>query len=380
MHVAFLFDSDDPKYNGSYGAPIRNEILRTNVLQESCRHMKVYIGDVLTFSKAKNKDHYIDLSEAIYFSHKYQNLNVERIRETYFQKTIFTWVIENITDSIANRLHEALQGNSAYLGMHGVELAFPIHLVFYRNLIGSQYRLIGESARVFYTMNEEDGKDYSEIDALLELGFKEVDWEDNGARQTIFDDFDTPEHFKQVFEFKNAIAPYLHNGEDEASELAMLLEDLNPKLFDTLGAAVRAANRAENEEDYTHVGLSGRRFFEKMADVLFPARKEPFKGRRVGKAEYKNRLIAFIDESATNRDDLVKLGKETNRLIEAMNDALHGDPKPEQVMQEFADVAILSVLLLSLDPKKSRDPYYGYNKNLESFLFDALGIANSENS
>lgn len=379
MHVAFLFDSDDPKYNGFYGNPIRNEILGTNILQESCRHMKVYIGDVVTFSHAKDKLHYIELSESIYFSHKFQNLNAERIRETYFQKTIFVWVIENITELISNRLHEALQANSAYLGMHGVELAFPIHLVFYRNFIGSQYRLIGQSARVFYTMNEEDGKDFSEIDDLLELGFKEVDWEDNGARQTIFDDFDTPDHFKQVYGFKNAIAEYLQDGEDEASELAMLLEDLNPKLFDTLGAAVRAADRAVNEEDYAHVGLSGRRFFEKMADVLFPAQKEPFKGRKVGKAEYKNRLIAFINESVSNQDDLIKLGKETDRLIESMNSALHGDPDPEQIMQDFADIAKLSVQLLSLNPERSRDPYYGYNKNLESFLFDVLRIDSDEN-
>ncbi|WP_029655332.1 hypothetical protein [Marinobacter daepoensis] len=376
MHVAFLFDSDDPKYNGFYGVPIRNEILGTNVLQESGRHMKVYIGDVLTFSKANDKPHYVELSEKIYFSHKFQKLDVKRIRDTYFQKTIFVWVIENITTSIANRLHEALKTNSAYLGMHGVELAFPLHLVFYRNLIGSQYRLLGDSTKIFYTMNEEDGKDHSEIDALKSLGFKEVEWEDNGARQTIFDDFDTPEHFKQVFEFKKAISPYLQEEENEASELAMLLEDLNPKLFDTLGAAVRAANRAVNEEDYAHVGLSGRRFFEKMANVLFPPQKDLFKGRKVGKSEYKNRLIAFIDASVTNSDDLLRLGKETDRLIEAMNSALHGDPDPEKIMQDFADIAILSVQLLSLDPEKSRDPYHGYNKNLESFLFDVLGIDN----
>lgn len=379
MHVAFLFDSDDPKYNGFYGNPIRDEILRTSVLQESGRHMKVYIGDVLTYSKARDKHHYIELSEEIYFSHQFQNLDVERVRATYFQRTIFVWVIENITTSIASQLHDALQDNSAYLGMHGVELAFAIHLVFYRNFIGSQYRIIGQTARVFYTMSEEDGKDYSEIDALLGLGFKDVDWEDNGARQTIFDDFDTPEHFKQVYGFKKAIIPYLKVREDDASELAMLLEDLNPKLFDILGAAVRAADRAVNEEDYAHVGLSGRRFFEKMADVLFPARTEPFKGRKVGKSEYKNRLIAFIDESVSDHEYLTKLGKEKDRLIESMNSALHGEPEPEKIMKDFADIAILSVHLLSLNPERSRDPYYGYNKNLESFLLDILGSREGRN-
>lgn len=374
MHVAFLFDSDDPKYNGFYGPPIRNAILETKILQDSCRHMKVYIGDVLTFSYARDKTEYIELSEAIYFSHQYNHLDTERVRQTYFQKTIFVWVIENITDNIATKLHESLLNNSAYLGMHGVELAFPIHLMFYRNLLRSQYRIIGESARIFYTMNEEDSKDYCEMDALQNKGFEDVGWEDNGARQTIFDDYDTPKHFKQVFDFKKAISPYLEDGLDEASGLAMLLEDLNPKLFNTLGAAVRAADRAVNEEDYAHVGLSGRRFFEKMADVLYPARSERYKGRKVGKSEYKNRLIAFIDESVTDKNDLTRLGIETDRLIEAMNSALHGDPNPEKVMQEFADIAILSVKLLSINPKRSRDPYFGFNDNLESFLLKTLGI------
>jgi len=77
VHVAFLFDSDDPKYNGFYGNPIRDEILKTNVLQECGRQMKVYIGDVLTYSNARDKNHYIELSEAIYFSHQFQSLDEE---------------------------------------------------------------------------------------------------------------------------------------------------------------------------------------------------------------------------------------------------------------------------------------------------------------
>ncbi|MBJ7278857.1 hypothetical protein JHC43_20515 [Marinobacter salarius] len=127
------------------------------------------------------------------------------------------------------------------------------------------------------------------------------------------------------------------------------------------------------------MGLSGRRFFEKMADVLFPAQTEPFKGRKVGKSEYKNRLIAFIDESVSDHEYLAKLGKETDRLIDSMNSALHGEPEPEKIIKDFADIAILSVQLLSLNPERSRDPYYGYDKNLESFLLDVLDSIKGEN-
>ena len=61
-----------------------------------------------------------------------------------------------------------------------------------------------------------------------------------------------------------------------------------------------------------------------------------------------------------------------------MNSALHGEPEPDKIMKDFADIAILSVHLLSLNPDRSRDPYYGYNKNLESFLLDVLGSKEDE--
>ncbi|WP_458048824.1 hypothetical protein [Paraburkholderia strydomiana] len=59
-------------------------------------------------------------------------------------------------------------------------------------------RIVGRSCMLSYTMGEEDDRDECEAESLLGAGFEKIDWEDRGARDTIFDDFDTLEHFQKV--------------------------------------------------------------------------------------------------------------------------------------------------------------------------------------
>lgn len=373
MIVAFLFNSDDPKYGGYYGEPIRKLILSSNILQQSGRHLKISVGDVLILSHAKTTEEYLFLCEQTYFWHPWNYLFQDKIRATYLKATVFAWVIQNITEEITKSLHSNLKGDSAYLGMHALDYSYPIHLALYRNSMISQFRIKGKKCNLYYSsLDEEENKDYWEFETLEEFGF-DVDWEDTGARQTIFNDYDTLEHFSQVKDFVDAIAPYLSGGTDEAEELAMLLEDLDPKLFDSLGAAVRAFKRAQNEEDLAHVGLSGRRFMEQLADVLFPATHEPYKGREVTRDKYKNRLWAFVDlalpaSESERATKFTALGKEIDRLIKEFNAAIHGNPDNDRVGQAYGDLAKFTVKLLSISPDMVRKPYYAYQKSLNEFM------------
>lgn len=271
MNTAVLFNSDHPKYGGVYGWDIQDAIFSSNILQESNRHMKVSVGDVLILSYARKAEAYIDLCERTYFWHSWQKLLAEKLRSTYLKQTVYAWVIQNITAETAERLHSSLIEDQSYLGIHAVDFAYPVHLALYRNSMIPKCRINGRTCHLFFSMGEEDSKYDSGIEELRQTGFDNVAWEDYGARQTIFDNFDTLEHFQQIKEFSNTISPQLPGGEDHAGELAMLLEDLNPRLFNTLGAAVKALARAQNEEDLAHVALSGRRYLEQLADVLFPA-------------------------------------------------------------------------------------------------------------
>jgi len=98
------------------------------------------------------------------------------------------------------------------------------------------------------------------------------------------------------------------------------LEELHPKLFDAFAAAARTLDRAETEEDLAQAALSGRRLLEKTADYLFPPQSIDWNGRKVGKAQYKNRLWAYVERTllASRGADLTaldRLGKEANRLL-----------------------------------------------------------------
>jgi hypothetical protein len=376
MIVAVLFNSDHPKYKGCYGYPICKTILRSGVLQSANRHMKISIGDVLLYSHSKTKSQYFELAERTFFGHPFQMLLEDKLRSTYLTSTVFAWVIQNITLEIAEKLHNALRKDNAYLGMHGVNFSYPPHLVFYKNLIGEKYRIIGNSCRIFYSMGEEDTVYDTEKEDIRSLGFSEVEWEDSGARGTIFDNYDTLEHFKQIDDFIVEVSESLTGGENQAFELTMILSDLNPKLFNTLGAAVRALKRIQNEEDIAQVGLSGRRYLEQLADVLFQPRDEMFNGRKVTKEKYKNRLWAFIEESFSEECDkdirIEEIGKEVDRLIEIFNAVLHSDADIKKIKKAFGDLTILSIELLTLQPVYKNDPYFAYELNIKNFLHEVL--------
>lgn len=373
MIIAVLFNSDDPKFNGYYGPPIRDTIFGTGVLQSSNRHMKVKHGDVLIYSHARTYKDYERIAEATYFGTTWTRIKSERIRASYMRETIWAWIIQNVTHQIAEGLDATLSSESSYLGLHAVDYSYPPHLALYRNSMPEYCRIMGTVCLLPYSMGNEDQKDEFEAEQLLTLGFTKVDWEDRGAHGTIFDDYDTLEHFQQVREVQAVFARGLPEGDYEAEELVMLMEDLNPRLFNTLGAAVRALSRAQNEEDIAHVGISGRRYVEQLANVLFPPRAELHNGRNVTKEKFRNRIWAFIDQAASplieNREEEIRRrGLEVDRIIDEVNSILHGTPDKARALRILFDLAKLSIDLLQLDPVAARRPYDAYNDNLLKLL------------
>lgn len=377
MIIAVLFNSDDPKFGGYYGPPIRDLIFGTSVLQSSKRHMKVKHGDVLIYSHARTQKDYEQIAETVYFGTSWSRVNAERIRASYMRETTWAWVIQNVTHKIAEDLDAALLSESSYLGLHAIDYSHPPHLALYRNSMPAYCRIIGTHCVLPYSMGNEDEKDEFEAKELLTLGFSKVEWEDRGAHETIFDDYDTLEHFQQVREVQAVFARGLPEGDYEAEELVMLLEDLNPRLFNTLGAAVRAISRAQNEEDMAHVGISGRRYIEQIADVLFAPRAEPYHGRSVTKDKFRNRIWAFIAQSVApsvkNREqEIQRLGQDVDRLIDEVNSILHGKPDKSRALKILFDLAKLSIELLQLDPVATRRPYDAFNDNILNFLRESL--------
>ncbi|MEL7662083.1 hypothetical protein [Acetobacterium wieringae] len=368
MIIAVLFNSDHSSLGGYYGWPIEKQILGSHILQRQNRHLKIGMGDLLFYSNNRNLSEMKQLAENTFFHYATERLNIDKINQCITNSTVFSWVIQNATEKIAGLLHESLLQFPSYLGIHSVNFSYTPHLVFYRNYIGEKYRVIGNSIKIFCPMGELEEYDVDDYRYLNEFGFTDISLEDSGAKHTIFDDYDTPEHFQQVDNFVSQTASCFPHGEEDVYELVMLLTDINPHLFNVLGSAVNAIKRIKHEEDVAQAALSGRRYLEQLADVLFEPSEKKHKDRKVRKADYKNRIWAFIDDSIADPAEVLVLGKQVDQLIDTFNAGVHGNLSGEQIIKAFADVAKLSLSLLTLQPIYAKDPYYAYKDRLFEFI------------
>jgi hypothetical protein len=117
------------------------------------------------------------------------------------------------------------------------------------------------------------------------------------------------------------------------------------------------------------VALSGRRYLEQLADVLFPAQDKEHNGRKVGKAEYRNRIWAFIaDNAASDGTLLCNLGRTTDNLTEEFNACLHGEQPQDRVFRALVNAAELTAALLALNPAETRKPYFAFRKTMLQFF------------
>ena len=373
MNAVFLFDAEGKRYEGNYYYAARELIFRTGIPQASGRHMKMSVGDVLWDRVGPDLEHRRAVREAVYFVPEAPLIHEARLRSTFGRSEVFAVVFENMTEATAEALHRALTPDERYLGFKKAVFEFGPHLAAYRVFVSTVYRLQGRCCRAFYSMSSEDGKDQGALDAMAELGFDDLGWEDSGARKTIFDDFDTVEHFEQVAAFRDIVAPHLPGGLDDAFELVMVLEDLNPRLFNALGAAAKVLADATNEEHVAQAALSGRRYMEALTDALYPPSSELVNGRKVGKTEYKNRLWAFIATHLPPDDGRVSiLGQEADRLVDELNGGLHGDRPKERMQVALADASAFTASLLSLAPDAVRKPYLAFGRRIVEILKEGI--------
>jgi len=389
MNIAVLFNSGHATLGGWYGASVMHRILGANVLQTADRHMRVSVGDILTYSAASRSkkptiSHCIELCRRVYRPKELDLLITDRLEATHGKTTVFCWVFQNMTAQMAETLHAKLATDPAYLGIMSVDLSDPYQLRFFRNSLVEVYRLRGTRCSVFYSMAENEDPDIAIRQIFEQHGFR-VDYEDAGARRTIFDKYDTLEHFRRVEDFKRVFSDLDGLSEDQASDLALTLEELHPKLFDAFASAARTLERAETEEDLAQVAISGRRLLEKIANYLFPPRENTWNGRSVGKAEYKNRLWAYIEQTMSNAGIsspavLESLGKEVDRLVILFNKGLHADLTRKKVESAFRDLVLWLTQVVELSPAQARQPYLAYEEVIREFMHSVIDAGTQEDT
>lgn len=255
MIIAFLFNWRAYPEPVNYWHEIRDAVFSTGIIQQSGRHMKLSIGDVIVgLKRGQDPD---ALFRAAFANSEWMYVHEERVHDGF--PTVFGMVFENMPTTLAVKLSEALSQHAGYIGAISVHFELPPHLSLYRLRLPLLYRLEGRKLRSFYPMGDQDACDPSDLEDMQRLGYVDTAFEDTGAGRTILDDFDTPRHFQRVAAFRKLLTQSLPGGEDDAYQLTMMLENLSPKLFNALGAAAERLVNAENEEEVAQVAISGRR-------------------------------------------------------------------------------------------------------------------------
>jgi hypothetical protein len=376
MIIAVLFNSDDPKFHGYYGPPIRDIIFGTSVLQRSGRDMQVRYGDVLILSHAETQPEYMQLAEDTYFYGDWSLVKSQRLRATYLRQTIWAWVIQNVTRDIAQKLDAALSSETSYLGLHSVDYSHPPHLLLYRNSMIHYCRIRGTTCMLSYAMGEEEDKDEYEAESVLAAGFENVGWEARGARDTIFDDYTALDHFQRVREVQKVCAGALPEGDYAAEELVMMLQDLQPQLINILSAAARAISRARKEEDIADVYHQVLCYIEQLADALSLPSIQSHNQPRVTKQEFRRRILARIDQvitsPASSSDHIILRLTDADRLssqIDAISNNVSGKASLSAI---FFYLARVTFTLCQPRFTSADKAYYAFSERMLKFAMQCL--------
>ena len=369
MHLALLFnDQGHPSvaYAGMRSA------LRAILSQDIERPITLRSGSlVLGHLPAP-----LEVADRLFTGDTFRLLDPERFRREVRESSIYVVVLANIDRSTAVKLDRVLASETTYVGMGAVNLVDPTHVFLFLRL-GLRLRICGRRCGVFWRSFDPEGRDDELFAEIAHVGFESVEWEDLGLRGTIFDDFDSLDHWGRLAALRDHLAMAVPGGQDQADELLLLLEDLNPQLAATLGTAARTHGTGTTAEDFSQAGVSARRYMEQLADALFPPRDEPVAGRDVSRPKYKNRLWAYVDERLqrwpAGLPDPSDLGREVDRLLSRCCAAVHGHPRREEVGKLISDLALLTVGLILLDPEGNRDPYGAYAPRLINGLKEWIG-------
>jgi hypothetical protein len=387
VNVAFHFNSDALEYGGYYGPPINEKVFRILLSRSFGElHVKVFIGDLLVFGDLKTaEDHARIFSGLVGFgSPSWANIDIDRFANALIETTIYVVLLEGITVRVRDYLVENLSADETYLGAIEVYGANPFHWKYYQQSLIPYGRFVNRQLRLFYSMGNDDGKDTEMAKHFRSsLALDSVDWEDLGARHTIFDDFTSFVHAKRLEGLRGLLSDHMAQIADQ---ILLRLGDLDAKLHDSLYSAFERFTSIETSDDIAQVALSCRRFLERFADVLFPPRAELFKGRKVGPAQHRNRLWAYIDEKTSSPGvvwviaSLDDLGTRIDRLSEQANKGLHGEISSIEVHRLLLALIAVTHDVLSLSPPPESVPQTPFESNLNQFFADFLGQMGREPS
>ena len=360
MKIAFHFKctGDEP---GNYIIPYEKEIiLALKNHPQIAVSIKWFSGDLIFYDMAsdrtENENGYTlspNKDKFVYVVNKwlnpgtpiYQRINEERLRDA-ISGIIFCIGAENLDIDAINFIHERLLRFDKYIGALEIDEASEIHWILYSLQIGPRYRQVNDKLYIFWDGISEDSKRDDLIDEWKNKGFSCVEHESLNGRHTLFDGYHNFEHARRVAAFKKRTG-YL---------LGYLVDDLISKLQDScveignkFWAALNSFERAETIEEYAHVATSCRRIIEYVTDNIFPPTDGDHNGFKLGKNNYRNRLLAFADrerKSDTNIDLISVSTKMLAEQLEKLNNLQNKGVHSEVMREEARRCLIRTIMIL----------------------------------
>lgn len=260
---------------------------------------------------------------------------------------IAVFFLAGVPDERISAVSGAVEGIRGVVGCSVVGVDERRLLFHLEHTLPPAFRLVGRNLRVLHYSRHLLGGDDLDHYEREAAGFREshlfgdVALEDTGLEGTVFDDLNDGDAFLRRVDLATW-APSAWRSES----VCVWLTSVDPELKDTLYAAAERARTATIGEQAAQAALSLRRYLERLANALFPAREELYEGMDVGADKWKNRLRAALIErnGAAPPDQLDRLVQWLREIQRNMDEGVHRHPAidPADASSMLADVLTFS--------------------------------------
>ncbi len=280
-----------------------------------------------------------------------RNIDNEKLQDA-LNKIIFVVGAESIDFQTIKTIHNKLHDLENYIGMIEVDETSVVHWQLYSNYLSPRYRQINDKFFIFWDGINEDSQDQGLIEYWKRKGFATVKYESLNGRYTLFDGLHNYHHAKRVAEFTKRSGYLLGHLVDD---MVAKLQDSCPEIGSKFWSALKSLENAEINEEYAHVATTCRRIIEYVTDNIFPPTSDDHQGFKLGKSNYRNRLLAFADKeraSKTNIDVIAvstkMLAEQLEKLSQLQNKGVHDELNREEARRCLLRTIMILDDILSL--------------------------------
>lgn len=380
--MAFYFDENVAYASSPIQVDLAVASSIAHAIPEHRRHVTILSGTLPQYIFVSNRRSLANVTDSLLGKTipAWTTIHAAELTQMLSTIDIVAFVISGLIPSDSREIHCKLANTVGYLGAIESIPSEKICWALYDNSLPARYRIIGEELRVFYRKIEyEAGADRDEMSmrAFSDSNiYRRVTWEDVGVRDTIFDPYNTLEHAQIAAEVEGLINDQMAGV---VNEIFLRTAHLDPRLLTYLHGAFKSFERLDTSEALAHTALSCRRLIENLANSLYPPREGKVNNRTVGKADYRNRLWAYIEGQLNSKSQrqlvlstLHDIGNRLDKLDTVSNSGLHSNIQPSETRRLLVSLISLIYDLLTLTEPPLAAPDGPYNEHANRMLREIL--------